>query len=182
MIMIYALVKNITRYKISANSIEKWLRYGKKHWDTKEATLKIEHPLFISAQNRPKEKFNSANWIWGTSFMKLYSEEIDLAKQNHLLKIGFVIFLKGAMFSDFIDYRLLKCIPSGIQIHFPPFWRIFFSIRFKPHQVVYLYLNNELFSSSKLYYKICNSFSTVPWCFNFKELEHWQIKKARYFE
>ena len=31
MIMIYALVKNITRYKISANSIEKWLRYGKKY-------------------------------------------------------------------------------------------------------------------------------------------------------
>ena len=57
-------------------------------------------------------------------------------KQNHHLKIGFVIFLKGATFSDFIDYGLLNYITSGIQIHFPLFWRIFFSIRFNHHQVV----------------------------------------------
>ena len=48
--------------------------------------------------------------------------------QNHLLKIGFVIFLKGAPFSDFVEYRLLNYIPSGIQIRFPLFWGIFFQL------------------------------------------------------
>ena len=49
-------------------------------------------------------------------------------KQNHFLKIDFVISLKGATFSDFIDNRLLNYISSGIQIHFPLFWRIFFQL------------------------------------------------------
>ena len=49
-------------------------------------------------------------------------------KQNHLLKIGFVIFLKGAPFSDFIDYRLLNLMPSGIQICIPLFWGNFFQL------------------------------------------------------
>ena len=49
-------------------------------------------------------------------------------KQNHLLKIGFVIFLKGAPFSDFIDYRLLNHMPSGIQICIPLFWGNFFQL------------------------------------------------------
>ena len=48
-------------------------------------------------------------------------------KQNHLLKIGFVIFLKGAPFSDFFDYRLLNYMPSDIQICIPLFWGIFFN-------------------------------------------------------
>ena len=49
-------------------------------------------------------------------------------KQNHLLKIGFVIFLKGAPFSDFVDYRVLNYIPSGIQICIPLFWGNFFQL------------------------------------------------------
>ena len=49
-------------------------------------------------------------------------------KQNHLLKIGFVIFLKGATFSDFVDCRLLNYIPSGIQICIPLFWGNFFQL------------------------------------------------------
>ena len=49
-------------------------------------------------------------------------------KQNHLLKIGFVIFLKGAPFSDFVDYRVLNYMPLGIQICIPLFWGIFFQL------------------------------------------------------
>ena len=49
-------------------------------------------------------------------------------KQNHLLKIGFVIFLKGATFSDFVDYRLLNYIPTGIQICIPLFWGKIFQL------------------------------------------------------
>ena len=49
-------------------------------------------------------------------FFDLWSKKMELMKQNHLLKIGFLIFLKGATFSDSIDY-----IPSGIQIQFPLF-------------------------------------------------------------
>ena len=37
-------------------------------------------------------------------------------KQNLLLEGGFVIFLKGAPFSDFIDHGILNYMPSGIQI------------------------------------------------------------------
>ena len=53
---------------------------------------------------------------------------MELMKQNHLLKIGFVIFLKGAPFSDFIGYRLLNYMPSGIQICIPLFWGNFFQL------------------------------------------------------
>ena len=61
--------------------------------------------------------------------------DLELMKLN-LFNKGFVIFLKGATFSDFIETRLLNYKPLAIRIHFPLFWRIFFSIRFKPHQVV----------------------------------------------
>ena len=47
-------------------------------------------------------------------------------KQNHLLKIGFVI--KGATFSDVVDYRLFNYIPSGTQICIPLFWGKFFQL------------------------------------------------------
>ena len=68
------------------------------------------------------------NKLYEVKFLKLYCKKFDLMKQIHLLKIGFVIFLKGATFSDFIDDRLLNYIPSGIQIHFPLFWGIFFQL------------------------------------------------------
>ena len=34
------------------------------------------------------------------------------------VKVGFVIFVKWATFWDFVDTRLLKFIPSGVQIGF----------------------------------------------------------------
>ena len=49
-------------------------------------------------------------------------------KQIHLFKKGFGIFLKGATFSDFVDYRLLNYMPSGIQICILLFWGIFFQL------------------------------------------------------
>ena len=58
----------------------------------------------------------------------LCSKKMELMKQNHLLKIGLVIFLKGATFSDFVDYRLLNYITSGIQICIPLFWGKLFQL------------------------------------------------------
>ena len=43
-------------------------------------------------------------------------KKIDLMKQNHLLKKGFVIFLKGATILDFIDHRLLNYITYPPQV------------------------------------------------------------------
>ena len=55
-------------------------------------------------------------------------QKLELLKQIHLFKKGFVIFLKGATFSDFVDTRLSNYVPSGIQIRFPLFWGIFFQL------------------------------------------------------
>ena len=41
---------------------------------------------------------------------------MELMKQIHLFKKGFVIFLKGATFSDFIETRLWNYKPFAIQI------------------------------------------------------------------
>ena len=59
-------------------------------------------------------------------FFLIYVSKI--LKQIHLFKKGFVIFLKGATFSDFIDTWLLNYITSGIQNRFPLFWRIYFQL------------------------------------------------------
>ena len=56
-------------------------------------------------------------------------------KQIHLFKKGFVIFLKGATFSDFfrLDYQTTN--PQLSESAFR-YFGVFFSIRLKPHQVV----------------------------------------------
>ena len=90
------------------------------------------------AQNQPKY-FYYVMWAWGTNFMKwnaltyVCSKRMELMKQIHLFKKGFVIFLKGATFSDFIETRLSNYKPLAIRI---AILEDFFSIRFKPHQVV----------------------------------------------
>ena len=76
-------------------------------------SLPIFGQIFL-AQNQPKRK--------------LCSKKLEHMKQIHLFNKGFVIFLKGAPFSDFIETGLWNYIPSGIQIHFPLFWRIFFQL------------------------------------------------------
>ena len=73
-------------------------------------------------------KVDMGNKLYEVNFFELCSKKLELMKQNHLLKIGFVIFLKGATFSDFVDYRLWNYIPSGIQICFPLFWGKFFQL------------------------------------------------------
>ena len=75
-------------------------------------------------------------------------------KQNHLLKIGFVIFLKGATFSDFVDYRLWNYMPSVIQICIPLFWGKFFQlgsslIKQCSHLGTTYIVNNCFFSQSE---------------------------------
>ena len=82
-------------------------------------------------------------------------------KQIHLFKKDFVIFLKGATFSDFIETKLWNYKPLAIRIRFPLLWRIFFSIRFKPHQVVSSYCNFNVFMARLYLLKI-------PICFNLK--------------
>ena len=60
---------------------------------------------------------------------------MELMKQNHLFKKVFVIFLKGATFSDFIDTRLQALsYPDPLSAILEDF----FLIRLKPHQVVNL--------------------------------------------
>ena len=49
-------------------------------------------------------------------------------KQIHLFKKGFVIFLKGATFSDFIETSQSNYKPLAIGIRFPLNWRIFFQL------------------------------------------------------
>ena len=51
---------------------------------------------------RPKLKF-----YYAVNFFDLLSKKLELMKQIHLLEIGFVIFLQGPTFSDFVDTRLL---------------------------------------------------------------------------
>ena len=53
---------------------------------------------------------------------------MKLMKQINLFKKGFVIFLKGATFSDFFETRLLNYKPLAIRICFPLFWEIFFQL------------------------------------------------------
>ena len=68
------------------------------------------------------------NKFYEIKFFELCSKKIELMKQIHLLKIGFVNFLKGATFLDFIDLELSNYIPSAIQICIPLFWGIFFQL------------------------------------------------------
>ena len=50
----------------------------------------------------------------------------------YLKKRGFVIFLQGPTFWDFIDSRLFNYTTSGIQICFPLFWGIFWGLGSSP--------------------------------------------------
>ena len=78
------------------------------------------------------------NKLYEIKFFDLCRKKLELMKQNHLLKIGLVIFLKGATFSDFVGYRLLNYIVhtfSYPNLHSTILGEIF-SIRFQPHQAV----------------------------------------------
>ena len=62
------------------------------------------------------------------NYFDLCSKKLEIMKQIHLFKKGFVIFLKGATFSDFIETRLSNYKPLAIRIRFPLFWRISFQL------------------------------------------------------
>ena len=92
-------------------------KIGKNFFCSKSAEMKILL-CKVGMGNKPYE----------IKFFELCSKKFELIKQIHLLKIGFVIFLKGATFLDFIDLGLLNYIPSAIQICIPLFWGIFFPL------------------------------------------------------
>ena len=62
--------------------------------------------------------------LYEINFFDLCSKKFELMLLIHLGKRGFVIFLQGPTFWDFIDSRVLNYIPSGIRICFPLFWGI----------------------------------------------------------
>ena len=68
------------------------------------------------------------NRLYEVKFFYLWSKKLELMKQIHLFKKGFVIFFKGATFSDFIETGILNYITSGIHNRFPLFWRIYFQL------------------------------------------------------
>ena len=47
------------------------------------------------------------NILYELNFFDLFIKKMELMKQNHFLKIGFVIFLKRAPLSDFVDYTYI---------------------------------------------------------------------------
>ena len=103
--------KNFARFfRFSAN-------FRSKFFDSKSTEMKI---LLCKVDMRNK--------LYEIKIFELCSKKMELMKQIHLFKKGFVIFLKGAPFSDFLDYRLLNYMPSGIQMCIPLFWGIFFQL------------------------------------------------------
>ena len=59
-------------------------------------------------------------------------QKVEFKKNFHLIKKDFVIFLKGATFSDFFETRLSNYKPLAIRIRFPLFWGIFFQLGSNP--------------------------------------------------
>jgi len=68
------------------------------------------------------------NKLYAVFFFHSCRKKLELTKQIHLFKRGFMIFLKGAAFSDFFETRQLNYITSGIQNRYPLFWRIYFQL------------------------------------------------------
>ena len=99
----------------------RFFRFSAKSWPKFFGSKSAEMKILLC-------KMDTGNKLYELNFFELCSKKIELMKQNHLLKLGFVIFLKGAPFSDFFDYSLLNYMPSGIQICIPLFWEIFFQL------------------------------------------------------
>ena len=68
------------------------------------------------------------NKLYEIFFFDLCVKKLELMKQIHHFKKGFVIFLKGAKFSDFIETRVYIYKPLAIRNRFPLFWRFFFQL------------------------------------------------------
>ena len=51
-------------------------------------------------------KVDMRNKLYEIKIFELCSKKMELMRQIHLFKKGFVIFLKGATFADFIETRL----------------------------------------------------------------------------
>ena len=78
----------------STKFAENWKNW-RKNFGPKSAEMKI---LLCKVDMRNK--------LYKIKFFELCSIKMELMKQIHLFRKGFVIFLKGATFSDFIDNGL----------------------------------------------------------------------------
>ena len=110
--------------------------FESKSFDRKLAENRKNRAKFFGSMKILLRKVDMRNKLYEIKFFELCSKKMELMKQIHLFKKGFEIFLKGAPFSDFFETRLSNYKLLAIRIRFPLFWGIFFSIRFKPHQVV----------------------------------------------
>ena len=80
---------------------------------------------------------------------------MKLMKQIHLFKKGFVIFLKGATFSDFFETKLSNCKPLAIRIRFPLFWGIFFQLG---SNLIKKCSGNNILTFKKIRFTQCDKF------------------------
>jgi len=103
-----------------------------KKFDRKLAENRKNQPNFFGSKSTEIKillcKVDIRNKLYETKIFELCSKKMEPMKQIHLFKKSFVIFLKGATFSDFIETRLSTYKPLAIPIRLPPFWRIFFQL------------------------------------------------------
>ena len=103
--------------KIFCPFFETFCRFSGKFFCSKLAEMKI---LLCNVA--------MGNKLYEVIFFLFMCQKLKLMKQIHLFKKDFVIFLKGATFSDFIETRLWNYKHLAIRIRFPLFWRIFFQL------------------------------------------------------
>ena len=111
--------------------------FESKNFDRKLAENRKNRPKFFGSKSTEIKillcKVDIRKKLYENFFFELCSKKMKFMKQIHLFIKCFVIFLKGATFSDFIETGLWN------YIHSNPLSAImedFLSIRFKPHQVV----------------------------------------------
>ena len=110
---------------------------------------------------------------------------MEFLKQIHLFKKGFVIFLKGDTFLDFIEnrlgnYRSLARSALSCPNSLPPILEDLFSIRFKPHQVVAYVLQLNLVQKNAKSQRCYKSWGTLKP--NGRNIDRMQRKSCYYWQ
>ena len=84
--------------------------FESKNFDRKLAENRKNRAKFFGSKSAEMKillcKVDMRNKLYEINFFELCSKKMELMKQIHLFKKGFVIFLKGAPFSDFIETGL----------------------------------------------------------------------------
>ena len=101
-----------------------------KKFDQKLSENRKNRPKFFGSESTEIKillcKMDIRNKLYEIKIFDLCIKKMELMKQIHLFRKGFVIFLKGSTFSDFIETSLWNYKHLAIQIRFPLFWRVFF--------------------------------------------------------